>query len=319
MVFMWPWALILLMLLPLMVWWYLRGLRLPSEAVVFHPELALLRKASSSTQRWYQHLPAGLYLLALLAALLALARPSLMVPQADPKAAVVLAVDISRSMQATDVKPSRFEAARAALRAFIRELPQGIRVALVAFSRDAHLVVPLTTDRARLLEAVDFLELGLGTAIGDAIMESIMALPPLSERTGVPEPKRLAAIILLTDGRSLAGVDPVEAAKEAARQQIRVHAIGIGRVTSGLVPGLPELYAQAAQFDEETLKEIARVGDGEYHFVDSAGKLKDAYRSLSRQMTWRVRQDEVSAAFALLAGGFLMLSLGLSQLRRRVS
>jgi hypothetical protein len=82
---------------------------------------------------------------------------------------------------------------------------------------------------------------------------------------------------------------------------------------------LPELYAQAAQFDEETLKEIARVGDGEYHFVDSAGKLKDAYRSLSRQMTWRVRQDEVSAAFALLAGGFLMLSLGLSQLRRRVS
>jgi len=319
MVFMWPWALILLMLLPLLVWWYLKGLRLPSEAVAFYPELALLRKASRTTQRWYQHLPAGLYLLALLAALLALARPSLMVPQADPRAAVVLAVDISRSMQATDVQPSRFEAARAALRTFIRELPEGTRVALVTFSRDAQLVVPLTTDRRRLLEAVDFLELNLGTAIGDAILESIAALPPLSERADAPDPKSLATIILLTDGRSLAGVDPIEAAYEAARLKIRVHAIGIGRTTEGPVPGLPEQYALAAQFDEEVLKEIARVGEGEYFYVDSASKLKDAYRNLTRQMTWRVRQDEVSALFALLAGGFLMLSLGVAQLRRRVS
>lgn len=318
MVFIWPWALGLFLLIPLFIWHYRRALRPPAESVVLHPDVALLARASRRAQNWRQHLPAGLYLLALVAAVLALARPTLPVLQADPRAAVVLAVDISRSMQATDVQPTRFEAARAALRTFIRELPEGLRVALVTFSRDAQLVVPLTTDRARLLEAVDFLDLNLGTAIGDAILESITALPPLSERAEAPDPKSLATIILLTDGRSLAGVDPVEAAQEAARLQIRVHAIGIGRTTDGPVPGLPEQYALAAQFDEEALKEIARVGDGEYFFVDSASKLKEAYRNLTRQMMWRIRRDEATAYLALLAGIFLMLSLGVAQLRRRV-
>lgn len=318
MMFLWPWALGLLLLLPLWVWLYWRGLRPPAESVALYPDTAILARAFPKGPRWRQHLPAGLYLLALVAAVFALARPTLPVPQADPRAAVVLAVDISRSMQATDVQPNRFEAAKVALRTFIRELPEGLRVALVAFSRDAHLVVPLTTDRGRLLEAVDFLSLNLGTAIGDAILESIMALPPLSERAEAPDPKSLATIILLTDGRSLAGVDPVEAAYEAARLQIRVHTIGIGRATEGPVPGLPEQYALAAQFDEAALKEIARVGEGEYFFVDSAGKLKEAYRKLTQQMIWRIRQDEVSAVAALLAGLLLMLSLGLVQFRRRV-
>lgn len=97
-----------------------------------------------------------------------------------------------------------------------------------------------------------------------------------------------------------------------------MHTIGIGRATDGPVPGLPEQYALAAQFDEETLKEIARVGDGQYFFVDSAAKLKETYRNLSRQMSWRVRQDEVTAVFALLSASLLLFSLGLAQLRRRV-
>lgn len=177
MVFLWPWALALLLLVPLLVWLYGRALRRPSELVVLHPDAAALARSRKVPGGW-QHLPAGLYLLALVAVVLALARPSLPVWQADPKAAVVLTVDISLSMRATDVQPSRFEAARAALRTFIRELPEGVRLALVTFARDAHLVVPLTTDRRRLLEAVDFLELNLGTAIGDAILESIQALPP---------------------------------------------------------------------------------------------------------------------------------------------
>ncbi len=318
MVFMWPWALGLLLLAPLLVWLYIRSLRPPAESVVLYPDVAMLARATGDSRNWRRHLAAGLYLLALMFAVFALARPTLPVLQADPRAAVVLTVDISRSMQATDVQPSRFEAARAALRTFIRELPQGTRLALVTFSRDAHLVVPLTTDRGRLLEAVDLLELNLGTAIGDALLESIAALPPLSERADAPDPRSLATIILLTDGRSLAGVDPVEAAQEAARLKIRVHAIGIGRTTEGPVPGLPEQYALAAQFDEATLKEIARVGNGSYFFVDSATKLKEAYRDLTRQMTWRIRRDEATALAGLLAGVLLMLSLGVSALQRKV-
>ncbi len=315
MAFLWPWALATLLLLPLGLWLYLRGLRGRAEAVVAYPQAALL---GAFRPGWRQHLPAVLYLLAVGLALLALARPTLPVPQADPRAAVVLAVDVSRSMLATDVKPSRFEAARAALRLFIRELPQGLRVALVAFSRDAHLVVPLTTDRRRLLEAVDYLELGLGTAIGDAILESMAALPPLAERAEAEDPRRLATLILLTDGRSLAGVDPLEAAQEAARQQVRIHTIGVGRASQGPVPGLPEQYALAAQFDEETLKAIARVGEGLYFFVDSANKLKEAYRSLSRQLTWQTRPEEAGGVLALLSGGVLLASLALAAMRRKV-
>ncbi|RDI95504.1 VWA domain-containing protein [Meiothermus sp. QL-1] len=315
--FLWPWALGLLLLVPLLVWLYWQALRRPGGAAVLLPDGArLVRALPKGYLR--PHLPALLYLLALVLALLALARPSLPVPQTDPRAAVVLAVDVSLSMRATDVAPSRFEAARAALRTFLRELPPGLRVALVAFARDAHLVVPLTTDRARLLEAVDRLELNLGTAIGDAILESIAALPPLSERQDVQDPRSLATIILLTDGRSLAGVDPLEAAQEAARQQIRIHAIGVGRVTEGPVPGLPEVYALAAQFDEATLREIARVGQGAYFFIDSASQLRETYRSLARQMVWRVRQEEVGGLLALLAGLSLAGSLALAWLRRRV-
>ncbi|MCX7782042.1 MAG: VWA domain-containing protein, partial [Meiothermus sp.] len=146
MVFIWPWALGLLLLVPLLIWLYRQSLRPPAESVVLHPDVAILARASRRAQHWRLHLPAGLYMLALVVAIFALARPTLPVLQADPRAAVVLTVDISRSMQATDVQPSRFEAARAALRTFIRELPEGTRVALVTFSRDAQLVVPLTTD-----------------------------------------------------------------------------------------------------------------------------------------------------------------------------
>ncbi|GEM87431.1 vWA domain-containing protein [Meiothermus granaticius] len=315
--FQWPWVLVLLLLLPLWVWVYRRSLRRPAEAVVLYPDLARLRRAvgARGVQR---HIPALLFLGALLLALLALARPSWRLLEADPRAGIILAVDISRSMQATDVWPSRFEAARSALRTFVRELPRGARVGLVTFSRNATLVVPLTTDRTQLQEAIDLLQLDLGTAIGEAIVESVSALPSLKERSDVPDPKSLATIILLTDGRSLGGIDPLLAAEQANQQQIRIDTIGIGRVTDGPVPGLPEGYQVAAAFDPETLRSIAQITGGEYVSVDSLSKLQQTYRSLSQKMVWKTHRDEVSGLFALGAGVLLMLSLGLSQLRRRV-
>lgn len=316
--FQWPWFLALLLLLPLLVWAYRRGLRRPAESVALHTDVARLRLAASRARGARRHLPALLFLGSLLLAMLALARPSWTIPEADPRAGIILVVDISRSMQATDVLPSRFEAARSALRTFVKELPTGTRVGLVSFSRNATLVVPLTTDRSRLQEAIDLLQLDLGTAIGEAIVESIAALPSLKERSDVPDPKSLATIILLTDGRNMGGIDPLLAAEQANQQKVRIDTIGIGRVTEGPVPGLPEGYQMAAAFDPETLRSIAQATGGEYESVDSLSKLKQTYRSLSQKMVWKTHQDEISAVFALGAGLLLMLSLGLAQVRRRV-
>lgn len=316
--FQWPWALALLALLPLLGWLYRRGLGSRAEAVVFYPDLLLLSQAGKQSRGYWRHLPALLYGLALLLGIVALARPTLPVPEADPRAGIILALDISRSMQATDILPSRFEAARSAIHQFIRDIPQGARVGLVTFSRSATLVVPLTTNKARLREAVDALQLDLGTAIGEGILESMAALPPLDERKDVQDPKSLATIILLTDGRNMGGADPFEAAALANDQQIRIHTIGAGSATEGPVPGLPEAYQFAAHFDEETLKAIAAATGGQYVFVNSASKIREAYKNLGKQLVWKVRQDEVSAEFALGAGLLLMASLLFSEGRRRV-
>lgn len=315
--FQWPWALFLLTLLPLLVWLHRRSLQARAEAAVLHPDLTLLAKAAKQG-RVLRHWPAALYLLALALGIVALARPTLPVPEADPRAGIVLTLDISRSMQATDILPSRFEAARSAIRQFIRDMPSGARVGLVTFSRNATLIVPLTTNKARLREAVDALTLDLGTAIGEGILESMTALPPLEERIGAADPKSLATIILLTDGRNMGGADPFEAAALANQQMIRIHTIGAGSTTEGPVPGLPEAYQFAAYFDEETLKTIAAETDGQYLFVNSASKLQAAYAKLSKQLVWKVRQDEVSSGFAFAAALLLMGSLLLSETRRRV-
>jgi Ca-activated chloride channel homolog len=317
--FQWPGILVLLALIPFLVWLYFRSLKPPAQAVVLYPSLSLLSQAAKAGSSYRRHIAPLLYLLALILALLALARPFTPTLQADPRAGIVLAVDVSRSMQATDIYPSRFEAARSALRTLLRELPAGTRIGLVTFARTATTVVPLTTDRRRLLEAVDFIDLDLGTAIGEAILESISALPTLKERSDVTDPKSLANIILLTDGRSLAGANPLQAAQMAQKEQIRVHTIGIGKDYGGRpIPGLPEEYALAAAFDEQTLRSIASITGGEYTYVDSVRSLREAYRKLTRQMLWRVKYAETTGLFACLAALCLASSLIVSGLKRQV-
>ncbi|PZA07110.1 MULTISPECIES: VWA domain-containing protein [unclassified Meiothermus] len=316
--FLWPSALLLLLLIPVLAVWYRRSLALPAAAATLHPDLATLARASGKQRDLTRHLPVAFFSLALILGIVALARPIIPILHADPRTTIVLALDVSRSMRATDVLPSRFEAAREALKVFIRELPQGARIGLVTFSRAATEVVAPTTDRQRLLDSVDLIQLEFGTAIGEGILTSLQALPPLEQRKGAKDPSELATIILLTDGRSISGIDPLEAARIAAEQKVRIHTIGVGRVTEGPVPGLENVYQWAAYFDEEVLKQIAAITGGKYFFVNSAGKLRETYQQLSRSFVWKVKQDEVSGIATLAAGVFLLSSLVLSELRRQV-
>jgi Ca-activated chloride channel homolog len=155
----------------------------------------------------------------------------LAVPNVDPRAGIILAIDISRSMTTPDVESNRFEAARAALRRFVKELPDDARVGLVTFSDYAMRTVPITSDHARVLHAVDLLTLGAGTAIGDAMLESLAAFPSLEERKALGEPERLATLILLSDGKNYSGVEPLEALEE-----LKAHGTWIRFVRKAVIP-----------------------------------------------------------------------------------
>lgn len=317
--FQWPWMLALLGLLPLLVWLYRRAMKPPAKSVALHPDVALLARAAARRRRWTAHVAAALYLAACGLALAAMSRPTIPVPQVDERSGIVLAIDLSRSMAANDIVPSRFEAARQALKTFVRALPTGAKVGVVAFSSYATTVVPLTSDHQRVLDAVDLLTLGRSTAIGDGIMKAIQDLPSLAEREkGGGDPSRRATIVLLSDGRNRTGVDPLAAAAEARKQHIVVNTVGVGTDQPGRFNRGYNQFGAAGRFDERTLRSIASETGGQYVFVDSASRLKSVYRRLGKSVAWSWHKEEASGLAALAAAGLLLMSMLLGQARRRV-
>jgi Ca-activated chloride channel family protein len=304
-----PHLLVALLLLPLLGWLYWRVVwREAREGYALLPGLELLRQGGRKGHNPRRYLPLGLYGLALCLGLLALARPQAVIPLPDESAGIVLTIDVSGSMRATDVAPSRMEAAKAAARDFVERLPEGIKVGLVSFAGYAILNSPLTTDHAEVLEQIGYLERRPNTAIGEGLMESLRAFP-LGEGGKVIGS---ATVILLSDGQNRTGIEPEEAAREAARLGVTVHTIGVGRV-GGSDPSIP-----FAGFDEAELRGIADITGGRYFAVGSAERLLEVYRELQRQTVWKPQRTEVTAVFSLLAGALLASSLLLASWNRRV-
>ena len=316
--FLWPVGLALLGLLPLAVWWYLRALRPASRAVVLHPDLALIARASARNRRWRRHLPAAIYLSAFGIALFALARPSLPVPEAHPQAAIVLALDSSWSMRATDIEPSRLEAAKEAVYHFLEGVPENTRVGLVTFGYYANTVSPPTSEHELLRQAVEELTLQRGTAIGEALLESVEILPSLDERqAAADDPKSLATVILLSDGQNRGGIHPFEALAMVIPQQVTVHTVGVGTAQGGGDWG-PGGMRRGYRFDETTLRRIAEDTGGEYVFVDSAADLSNVYRELGKGLVWRMAPEEATGVFSLAAAILLLGGIVVAESRRKV-
>ncbi|WP_102126925.1 VWA domain-containing protein [Deinococcus planocerae] len=313
--FIWPWALAALALLPLLVWLYLRGLGRPAAAAALHPDLRLLAQARGRPRPLRRHLPAALYLGALSLALVALARPTAPLPLPDDRTAIMLTMDVSRSMEAEDIKPSRFFAAQEAARNFVRSLPQGVRVGLASFAGYAVLNTPPTTRHEQVLVAIDGLGLARRTAIGDGLLESLRALPERGPEVTNTRDLPAAAIVLLSDGRNNSGSDPLEAAAEAKRLGVKVYTVGLG--TENGDPGMGGWGGFWGGFDAETLKQIASTTGGRYFEARSAGELNSIYRDLGRSLGWTVQPREVSGFVAALAGLMLLSSLGVSELLTR--
>jgi Ca-activated chloride channel family protein len=242
MTFLWPHLLLLLAVPPLLVLAYLLILRRRRRYAIRYSSLSLLREALPDRWRWRRHLPAALFLLSVTSLLVALARPAAVAQVPLSRTTIILALDVSRSMCSTDVDPNRLTVAQDAASRFIEEQADNTRIGIVAFADRAELVVPPTSDKEKLRQALATMTTSIGTAIGSATLKAIDAISEVNPAvepsgvnlTGVPDGGGLGEvfqpdiIVLLTDGANTRGPRPVDAAQQAADRQLRVYTIGFG-------------------------------------------------------------------------------------------
>jgi Ca-activated chloride channel family protein len=268
-----------------------------------YSDLPFLIAATGTRVRW-ERVFGGAAAFALALAGLALAGPRVTLPVPVRDGAVALCIDTSGSMSATDVQPTRAEAAVAASRAFVDALPPGTQVAILAFASSAAVIFPPSDDRSAAAAALETLPPpNGGTAIGDCLLLAARSLPPLRKR----------AIVLVTDGVNNSGNDPVDAARRIAADRISIYTIGIGTANSGqLIPGTSE----EADLDEETLRTIADLGGGAYARANDAASLRAHLGDFARSATFERRPVDLAfplaliAAFALAATGGTAYAVG---------
>lgn len=319
MTFQWPIPLVLLLTLPLLIALYVWVLRRPSRQPAMHTQVALLVVATQRAGRWRRHVPAALFGLALAAVIIALARPVAPLPVPASQNTVVLSIDVSRSMLADDLPPTRIDAAKIAAREFVQALPKGLKVGLVTFSSYATLVVPPTADRTRVLEAIDLLTTEFATAIGDGLLEAVWALPgrerPPNASTPPAPPRQPVipgTVVLLSDGQSNRGTLPQDAARIAREQEVKVYSVGIGTPEGTfLTLGGRSIWVR---LDEDTLREVAEITGGSYYRANTASELRQVYRQLGRVIGWEYKPTEVSGIAAFAAAALLLGALGASLL-----
>jgi len=363
--FLWSSFLALIVLLPIAALVYAWSLRRRRPAAVRYSSLELVRAAAPGSSRVRRHLPFVLFLTALGALTMAMARPVVVIPVPTDQTTIILTVDVSGSMCSTDIAPTRLQAAESAASGFISGKAASAQIGLVAFSTFAEVVQSPTTDTNELLSAVGSLAVGRRTAIGEGLLASIDAIsqvdPSVAKTTASdaagggsggsggaggpaiqPVPQGDYApdiVVLLTDGASNTGTDPIEAAQQAADRGVRVYTIGFGTADGGTLdptcasqflgrePGIGGGGFGGGGFggggfgggnggfrrgiDEATLQKIASMTGGKYYPAESAGDLNNVFASLPLNLIVKHQVTEVSVVFVglggLLAAGALLL------------
>ena len=341
MTFLWREALWLLIVLPAAAAAYVLLVR-RRRAGLRYASVGLVKAAAPHLQRWRRHVPPALFGIALAAMLLAIARPTTVASISSEQRTIMLAIDVSYSMAAEDVAPSRLAAAQAAAKSFVRSQPRDVRVGVIAFAGYADLVQRPTTDRNAVYKALDTLQLQYHTAIGSGLVAALLAIFPdmdvgnydifglgrspvkpqrVERHTGIASPRVAhptvppgsyspAAIVLLTDGRSSFGIPHERAAQFAAERGVRVFTVGFGRPEEIEVNIEGETIT--VDFDEQALKEIAAATRGAYFQAGNAEELNRVYRTLRGEVVLERRQRELTPLLAALAAVLLISSGGLS-------
>jgi Ca-activated chloride channel family protein len=332
--FLWPSMLWALLALPVIVLLYVFLITRRKKTTLRYANLGLVKEALGGRSAWRRHVPPALMFLALAALLLASSRPAALVTLPSAQETIVLAMDVSGSMRAADVLPSRLVAAQEAAKSFVADLPRNVKVAVVAFAGTAAVVQAPTLSRDDVNAAIDRFQLQRGTAIGSGIVLALATIFPeagidLSQITGErrmppgpndkppPDFKPVppgsypsAAIILLTDGQRTTGPDSLEAAKMAADRGIRIYTVGIG-TKEGETIGF-EGWSMRVRLDEDTLKAVAKLTNADYFYAGTAADLKKVYQGLSTRLIVEKKETEISALLATLGAALVVLAAGLS-------
>jgi Ca-activated chloride channel family protein len=273
-------------------------------AVRFPALATLAAVAPSGGGRWRRWLPVALLLAALAGMAVAMARPERTVAVPIEKASVMLITDTSNSMIADDVDPNRLTAAQNAARTFIDHVPQGLELGAVAYSTGPYNVLPPTSDHGEVRSLIDSLQPDGATATGDAIQAALDALKQQRGKDGKQAP---AAIVLLSDGQTTAGRDPIGVAELARKQRVPIYTVALG-TDQGTIPG-PAGSTVPVPPDPETLKRISEITGGQAFQIDNASALEAVYQRLGSRIGSRHETREMTSGFAALGAVLLAAAL----------
>jgi Ca-activated chloride channel family protein len=261
---------------------------------------------------WRRHVPMAAYALALAALVVALARPETTVAVPDERASIMLVTDISGSMQATDVRPSRLVAARDAAEDFLDAVPRDIRVGALAFNQRPRALSSPTTERDAVRAALRRLEPSGGTATGEALSAALTILGRQRGAGGSEDPPP-SAIVLLSDGTSVRGRNPVDIARDAAEQKIPIYTIALGTQEGTIqveVDGRTE--TRRVPPDRNAMAQVAEISGGQTFEVTDADALSAVYERLGSQVGTKLQERQVTAWWAGGAVALLAIGAGLS-------
>ena len=335
MTFLWPGMLWVLLIIPVLILFYILLLKRKRKIAVRYASLQIIKKAIGSGPGFRRHIPALMLGLSLIVMIVAIARPAAVVTLPSQRGTVILAMDISGSMRADDVNPNRMAASQEAARAFIAGQPKNVRIGVVAFAGASFIVQKPTVDRDAVLAAISRFRLQRGTAVGSGILSALdavfdgMELPVdltpsgrgtrLGEIENVEAPTvepvapgtfRSAVVVLLTDGQTTHGPDPIQAAAVAADLGIRIYTVGLG-TPEGAVLGFGGRSFRVI-LDEPSLMSIADQTAAEYYKADSDINLRRIYEKLSSEIVFETEKSEITALFTALAAIFSLGAAGLS-------
>ncbi|MCB0970620.1 MAG: VWA domain-containing protein [Acidimicrobiales bacterium] len=274
---------------------------------VRHPDVGLLDSVSPRWWRWRRHLVAGALVASLAGMVVGLARPARTVEVERSEAVVVLAIDVSRSMGATDVAPDRLTAAQEAAADFVADAPPGYRIGLVTFDTESHTLASPTTDRAELLEAISSLEVADGTAAGDGLATAVDVLEAdAASATEAADDDTYRAVILLADGDSSVGVTLDEAAASAAEAEIPVFTIAYGTADAEIVV---DGQTMAAGADPVAIAAVAEATGGIDYTASTSAELDDVYDRIGTTIAAATETQEMTVAFGAVAAVLLALAV----------
>ncbi|WP_150245550.1 VWA domain-containing protein [Nocardiopsis quinghaiensis] len=296
MTFLEPQRLWWLLLIVLLIGAYVFAQTQRREYTMRFTNLSLLDQVAPHRPDVRRHVPAVLFTLALGALITSMALPAMPVEQPRERATIMVAVDVSLSMAATDIDPDRLNAAKESAQGFVETLPDRFNVGLVAFSSTATVVSSPTHDHQAVIGSIENLQLGPGTAIGEGVFASLEAIRSFDEEAQEDPPP--SAVVLLSDGENTSGRDISQAAAVAAEQEVPVSAIAFG---TGAAMIEIDGYQVPADIDKEALRGLAQDTGGYFYEAESETELNEVYRNIGSSLGTEVVHEEIVTRFVLVA------------------